>query len=60
MEEKADILYNKFMDSVFDLADELHDREEPLTENESTFLDSFDNYVDELVAIMDEDEKKIN
>jgi hypothetical protein len=57
MEEKIDILYNKFMDSVFDLANELHERDEPLTDNESNFLQTFDAYVDEAVLQMDEEDK---
>jgi GTP cyclohydrolase I len=44
-EETTDEKFGKVMDSLFNLAEELHERDE-LTETEKEFLDAFDAYVD--------------
>ncbi|PZT57392.1 hypothetical protein [Paenibacillus silvae] len=59
MKEKEDYNYHCFdsmMNSLFDLANELHDRleeDEELTDAEAVFLRSFDIYVDSCCELDD-------
>jgi hypothetical protein len=54
MEDKFDKVYTRFMDSVLELAIELSETDtEDLTDKEIEFLNSFDDYIDE---ITEEDE----
>jgi hypothetical protein len=49
-EDRNDVCFGVMMDSLFVLAEELHERDE-LTESEETFLDAFDEYVETAVEL---------
>lgn len=65
MKEKDDYSYQCFdsmMDSLFDLASDLHDKlsdSEELTDAELVFLRSFDIYIDSACELNDLEEKEI-
>jgi len=60
-EDKGYQVFSDLMDAVFELGDELHDRikeDEELTDVEYGFLDALDDYVDNAIEEMDEEEKE--
>jgi hypothetical protein len=60
-EDKEYQAFDKMMNSLFDLAEEINGREEDeeLTENEEKFLDAFDNWCAVAVEMNEQEENVV-